>query len=109
MDREVAARRDGLLVGIAGFALLGGMHFSPYFDPVYVLLRPFTPTLIVSSPLLTFYFTSLFIAISTVILAGIPAALFERVTGRQVSDGYSLGIWFIGVMLFAAPVLMGYQ
>lgn len=105
MDRENALRQDGILVGIAGFSLLAGMHSSPYFDPVYVLLRPFTPTLIVSSPLLTFYFTSLFISVFAVIFAGIPAALFERATGRQESDVWSLGIWLAGVLLLSLPVL----
>jgi hypothetical protein len=109
MDRGQAAMQDGLLVGIAGFSLLNGMHFSPYFDAAYVLLRPFTPTLIVSSPVLTFYFTSLFIAVFSVILAGIPAALFEKLTGRARSDATSLGIWLAGVLLIALPVLTNYR
>ncbi|MCA1952707.1 MAG: hypothetical protein LDL25_02525 [Hyphomicrobiales bacterium] len=107
MERETLLRRDGFLVGIAGFSLLNGMHFSPYFDAAYILLRPFTPTLIVSSPILTFYFTSLFLSVTSLIIAGIPAALFERMTGRRESDAVSLGIWLAGVLLLALPVLLG--
>jgi len=106
-DRQYALQRDGILVGIAGFSLLAGMHFSPYFDPVYILLRPFTPTWIVSSPLLTFYFTSLFIAVTTVILAGILAAIYERVRGLSDSSVASLLIWLGGVLVITLPVLGG--
>jgi hypothetical protein len=106
MERETLMQRDGILVGIAGFSLVNGMHVSPWFDPVYILLRPFTPTLIVSSPLLTFYFTSLFLAVMSVALAGVPAAIFERVTGRRESDTTSLLIWLGFVLLFAIPALL---
>ena len=104
-DRQYAMQRDGILVGVAGFSLLSGMHFSPYFDPVYILLRPFTPTLIVSSPLLTFYFTSLFISVIAVVLAGIPAALYERLRGERHTSVVSLLIWLAGVLVSALPVL----
>lgn len=106
MERETLMQRDGILVGIAGFSLVNGMHVSPWFDPVYILMRPFTPTLIVSSPLLTFYFTSLFISVMSVALAGVPAAIFERMTGRKESDTTSLLIWLGFVLLFAIPALL---
>lgn len=106
MERETLMQRDGILVGIAGFSLVNGMHVSPWFDPVYILMRPFTPTLIVSSPLLTFYFTSLFISVMSVALAGVPAAIFERMTGRKESDTTSLLIWLAFVLLFAIPALI---
>lgn len=106
MERETLMQRDGILVGIAGFSLVNGMHVSPWFDPVYILMRPFTPTLIVSSPLLTFYFTSLFISVMSVALAGVPAAIFERMTGRKESDTTSLLIWLAGVLLLAIPALL---
>ncbi|MCZ8259657.1 MAG: hypothetical protein O9333_05960 [Beijerinckiaceae bacterium] len=106
MERETMMQRDGILVGIAGFSLVNGMHVSPWFDPIYILLRPFTPTLIVSSPLLTFYFTSLFISVMSVALAAVPAALFERLTGRKESDTTSMLIWLAFVLLFAIPALL---
>lgn len=106
MQREALMQRDGILVGIAGFSLVNGMHVSPWFDPVYILLRPFTPTLIVSSPILTFYFTSLFLAVMSVAIAGIPAAIFERSTGRTESDTTSLLVWLAGVLILAIPALV---
>jgi hypothetical protein len=106
-QREDIVRQDGLLVGIAGLSLICGMHFSPYFDPAFVMVKFFGPAFFVGSPLILFYFTSLLISASALIIAGIPAAIFERVTGRTRSDAYSLGIWLAGCLLLALPALIG--
>jgi len=104
-EREEILRHDGLFIGIAGLALLSGMHFSPYFDPAFLLVRFFAPAFFVSSPLLLFYFTSLILSTTALILGGIPAALFERWTGRTRSDTASLCLWMAGVGLIALPAL----
>jgi hypothetical protein len=104
--RSRLATQDGLVVGIAGFALLNGMHTSPFFDPAFVLIKLFAPAFFITSPVLIFYFTSLLLATFTVMLAGVPAALFERATGRERSDATSLGIWLGFVLLFSLPSLL---
>ncbi len=104
-ERAEALRNDGLLIGIAGLSLLNGMHFSPFFDPFYILMKPFAPAFFISSPLLLFYFTSLMLSVTTLLVAGIPAAIFERLTGRRKSDFNSLGIWFIATLLLTIPTL----
>ncbi len=104
-QREDLVRQDGLLVGIAGLSLLCGMHFSPYFDPAFLLVKFFGPAFFVGSPLILFYFTSLLVSVTALILAGVPAAIFERMTGRTRSDPVSLGIWLAGLVLLAIPVL----
>ncbi len=108
-ERDKMVRQDGLLVGIAGLSLLSGMHFSPYFDPAFILVKfLLAPSFFVSSPILLFYFTSLFVSVSCLILAGAPAAIFERVTGRRNSDAVSLGIWLAGVLILALPAVAGF-
>jgi len=104
-QREDLVRRDGLLVGIAGLSLLCGMHFSPYFDPAFILVKFFGPAFFVGSPLILFYFTSLLVSTTALIVTGVPAAIYERVTGRERSDAVSLGIWLGGLFLLAIPVL----
>lgn len=106
-ERETLLRRDGLLIGIAALSLLNGMHFSPFFDYAAVYLGGFLTGLFISSPLLLFYFTSLLLSAATLLLAGIPAALFERFTGRKDSDGTSLGIWLGATAVLAAPSILG--
>ncbi len=79
--RERALKQDVLLVGIIGLAVLNGMHFSPWLNVAFLLTKPFFQvTFLISSPLLIFYFTSLALSTLTIMLAGIPAAIFERVT-----------------------------
>jgi len=106
VDRESLLRQDGFLVGIAGLSLVSGMHFSPYFDPAFLLVKFFGPAFFLSTPILLFYFTSLLVSTTALILGGIPAAIFERATGRTRSDAMSLGIWLAGVGVIAFPALV---
>lgn len=107
-DRERLLRQDTLLACILGVSVLNGMHFSPWFDPAFLLARPFFQiTFWISSPIIVFYFTSLALSTLTVMLAGVPAAMFERVTGREKSDATSLGIWLAAAVLLSIPALLG--
>jgi hypothetical protein len=105
-QREALLKRDGMLIGIAGLSLLNGMHFSPLFDPAFVLFRIFAPGFFLNSPLLMFYFTSLLLSAATLLITGIPAALFERFTGRRESDTTSLAVWLITGAALAAVTLL---
>lgn len=104
-DQVDTTNRDALLVGIAGMSLLSGMHFSPYFDAAFVLVRFFAPAFFVGSPLVLFYLTSLMVALAALVISGLPAAIFERLTGRTRSDGASLGIWLAAATVLALPIL----
>jgi hypothetical protein len=104
-EREDMLRKDGVFIGIAGLALLNGMHFSPYFDPIFFLLRPFAPGFFITSPLLMFYFASLFISTMTLVLGGVPAAIYERRKGLKESDRQSLWIWLGGILFLTLPTL----
>lgn len=106
-DRLTTMQRDVMLMVIAGLSLLNGMHLSPYFDPVFLLLRPFAASFLVSSHLVLLYLTSLFISILTVAIGGIPAAIHERMRGHETSTPGSLKIWAAGVAVVTAPTLLG--
>jgi hypothetical protein len=105
-EREATMQRDVLLVATAGLSLLNGMHFSPLFDPVFFLVRPFAPAFLSYAPVLLFYFTSLLISLVTLLLAGIPAAIYERARGLPHSTPVSLGIWLAAAFLLTMPGLM---
>lgn len=105
-NREELLRQDGFLLGIALASVMNGMHFSPWFDlfaaPVAAVFSGF----FISSPILLLYFVSLTVSVTSVILAGIPAAMFERATGRTHSDPASLTIWLAGVIVLSIPAVM---
>jgi hypothetical protein len=105
-DDPDAMTRDVLLVGTVGLSLLNGMHFSPWFEPVHVLLRPILASFYLTSPLLLLYFTSIFLGLATLMLAGIPAALFEKARGLTRSSPASIGIWLAATLLLSLPALM---
>ncbi|MBM3607792.1 MAG: hypothetical protein FJX29_04945 [Alphaproteobacteria bacterium] len=105
--RERILKQDVLIVGIVGLSVLNGMHFSPWLDIAFILTRPFFQvTFFISSPLLVFYFTSLALSTLTIMLAGIPAAIFERLTGRKETDATSLYIWLGAMILLTMPALL---
>src|SRR3990170_3463548 len=105
-ERQDAMQRDVMLVATAGLSLLNGQASSPMFDPVFFLLRPFVAQL-VSSPILLFYFTSLFLSLMTLLLAGVPAAIYERIRGQKDSTPISIGIWLAATIVLTMPAMLG--
>jgi hypothetical protein len=106
-NREGLLRQDGYFIGIATLSLVNGMNSSPYFEQAAILLRPIFFGFSITSTVIIFYLTSLILSVGSVVLAGVPAALFERATGRQTSDGTSLSIWFGSIFLLAIPSIAG--
>ena len=99
-------QRDVLLVAIAATSLLNGMHFSPVFDPVSILLKPFVAGTFFASPLVFLYLASIFCSLMTLLIAGVPAALFERFRGSGESTTASLGIWLVVTLLLSFPAFL---
>jgi hypothetical protein len=106
-ERQDTMQRDVLLVAAAGLSLPNGMHFSPLFDPVFFLLRPFVLPLL-ASPLVLFYLTSLLISVMTLAIAGVPAALYERMRGESQSSPVSIGIWLVATLVVGLPGILGF-
>lgn len=105
-NREELLQRDVLLIATAATSLVNGMHFSPYFDPVFILLKPFIAGTLLSTPLVLFYLTSIFISLMTLLIGGVPAALYERALGLKQSTATSLGIWLGSTLLLTIPSLL---
>lgn len=111
-QREQLLKQDGFLIGIATLSLLNGMDFSVYFEPAVVVIRPLLFSFGISSPVLILYFASLFLSLTTLVLAGVPVAIFERLTGRQTSDSTSMALWMGLIGLIAFPTfskLLGFS
>ncbi len=106
-QREEFMKRDIFMVAIASLALLNGQAFSPIFDLAFIFMRPFAAAFYITSPVLLFYFTSLFLSIMTLMLSGIAAAIFEHMTGRAKTDATSLGVWLAACVVLVLPALFG--
>ena len=95
--------RNFYFIGIAFFGMINGIfnQLSLIFTLLYVQLL--AGPLLFGSLSLTLMFASLMVSTATVILGGIPAALYERATGASESTDVSLWIWLAGTALLALP------
>jgi hypothetical protein len=106
-DRGEIMRRDAYILGVVGMGIVNGMHFSVYYLPAYLLMRPFVQiTFFTASPLVSSYLTSLMLSTFTIMLAGIPAALYERFRGMKSSNAVTFAIWLGAATLLTIPTII---
>jgi hypothetical protein len=93
---------NAFIFAIMGFAIVSGL-FHPLMPAVVIFALQLMGGVLFGYMPLVFLFSSLMFATGCLILAGIPAALFERATGRAVTDETSYWIWLVGMALIALP------
>jgi hypothetical protein len=99
--------RNFYYVGIAFFGMVNGL---PLLSPFYLLAYAYSAQLM-AAPLfgsvsLIALFASLMMSTATLIVAGIPAALYERYIGaKDDSTETSLWIWLVGTAVLAIPAV----
>ncbi len=98
--------RDVPLAATVGVSIVNGLDFSPVFDSVSFFLYSFARESPIYDGELFFYLTSVVISLMTLLLAGIPAALYERVRGLQQSTPGSLAIWLLATALLTLPAIL---
>ena len=92
-------------IGIAFFGMINGM-FHPLRVLTFIVTNYFMAFPLFGSESLIFYFSSLMLSTATVILGGVPAALYERYAGvRDDSNVVSLWIWLAGTGLLTLPAI----
>jgi hypothetical protein len=97
--------RNIYYIGIAFFGMINGL-----FNPTWLLFallhaQILAPALLFGSTPLTLMFSSLMVATATIMLGGIPAAIYERVTGASDTTDVSLWIWLAGTALLTLPAI----
>jgi hypothetical protein len=97
--------RHWYYIGIAFFGMINGM-FHPLRVMTYVLTKVLMTVPLFGSEALIFYFSSLMLATATIIVAGIPAAIYERFVGaKDDSTEASLWIWLAGTAILTLPAV----
>jgi hypothetical protein len=99
--------RKFYFMGIAFFGMVNGI---PFFNPLYLLTLLYSANLMAvpffGSGSLVAYFASLMLSTATIILAGIPAAIYERFIGAEDdSTEASLWIWLAGTGILTIPAI----
>ena len=97
--------RQNLFAAILLLALVNGI-FSPflvffvYFSPVWM------PGFGMQSPAALFYLSSMMVSTLTLLVSGVPAALYERATRANQSTVASMAVWLVFAALLSFPGLV---
>ena len=75
--------RNFYFIGIAFFGMVNGLFNQTWLLFAILNMQILAPSLLFGSVSLTLMFASLMVSTATVILGGIPAALYERFTGLK--------------------------
>ena len=90
------------LVPIIALAILNGM-FSPFLALMFATHGIWFPFFLPAMLPLVFAFSSLLLSTLTLMIGGVPAALYERFAGGGKSSFTSGLIWLIGVAILTFP------
>ncbi len=98
--------RNLYYVGIAFFGMINGIFNQLALLYALIHVQILAPALLFGSVPLTLMFASLMVSTATVILGGIPAALYERFVGaNDDSTEVSLWIWLAGTGILTIPAI----
>jgi len=98
--------RQFYFIGIAFFGMINGLFNQVALLFALIHVQILAPALLFGSTGLTLMFSSLMVSTATIILAGIPAALYERYVGaKDDSNVVSLWIWLAGTALLTLPAI----
>lgn len=95
----------GLFIATLAVSLLNGLA-SPLLALLFLLAPIWMPGFAPATDEIRFYGASLALSFGTLLAAGVPAALFERLTRRKSSDVVSMLIWFAAAILLSLPALL---
>lgn len=98
MDRNV------VLFTIVGISILNGL-FSPFLAVALPIAAVLMPEVFPKSVGWVLFFSSLLVASATLLVSGVPAALYERLIDRGRGGSIVLVIWLAGAILLALPAL----
>ena len=98
--------RTFYFIGIAFFGMINGLFNQLALLFALIHMQILSPALLFGSVSLTLLFSSLMVSTATIILGGIPAAIYERIVGaKEDSTEVSLWIWLAGTALLTLPAI----
>jgi hypothetical protein len=98
--------RNFYFIGIAFFGMVNGLFNQIALLFALLHVQVLAPALLFGSVSLTLMFSSLMVSTATIILGGIPAALYERYVGaKDDSTTVSLWIWLAATALLTLPAI----
>jgi hypothetical protein len=96
--------RNFLLFTVVGLSVLNGL-FSPFLKIALPIAAVLMPEVFPKSVGWVLFFSSLLVASATLLVSGVPAALYERLVDRAPGGGVPIVIWLAGAALLTLPAL----
>lgn len=96
--------RKTLLPLVVGICMANGI-FSPYLAVALQIVPVLMPEAFPKTAGWALFFSSLFVSTGTLLLSGIPAALYERLTGAGDDSAGPVWVWLMGATLLSLPAL----
>ena len=98
--------RTFYFIGIAFFGMINGLFNQLWLLFALIYTQQMAGPLFFGSVPLTLMFASLMVSTATIILSGIPAAIYERIKGIEGdSTEVSLWIWLAGTAVLTLPAV----
>lgn len=98
--------RNFYFIGIAFFGMINGLFNQTALLFSLIHVQILAPALLFGSTGLTLMFSSLMVSTATIVLGGIPAALYERFVGaKDDSTPVSLWIWLAATAILTLPAV----
>jgi len=98
--------RNAYYIGIAFFGMINGIFNQTALLFALIHMQVLAPSLLFGSTSLTLLFSSLMVSTATIVLAGIPAAIYEHLIGAQDDSTIaSLWIWLAGTGILTLPAV----
>lgn len=93
-----------IFIAIAIVSLVNGL-FSPFLVVVLSLVPFWMPEFVPASMPLALALSAIITAFGTLLLSGIPAAIYERLSGSSDSTSTSMYVWLGVALLMSLPAV----
>jgi hypothetical protein len=97
--------RQTLFLLVIGLSIVNGI-FSPLLRIAVPISAALMPELFPRTLEWVLFWASILIASTTLLLSGVPAAVYERLIQRKPQGTTSLWIWLAGAVLLSLPAML---
>jgi hypothetical protein len=96
--------RQTLFPVVIGLCIVNGI-FSPYLRVAIPITAVLMPELFPRTVEWVLFWSSVLVASATLLLSGVPAALYERLVDHDAESTVSMWIWLSGAALLSLPAV----
>ena len=104
MSRSVLDRHT-LFILVLGLCIVNGI-FSPYLNLAIPVTAVLLPEIFPRTVQWVVFWSSVLLATTTLLVSGVPAALYERLVERDPNAAASTWIWLAGAAILCLPAVL---